>query len=121
MERAQSLNEHLLPEGRYPRQLEIKQTNSPDTGLGLFANEAIPASQEVFSKTLMMTAVNNKHLDTTCDHCLTWLGSVLTAEGRLEIPQDEPKFIICGWCDKVYYCSKVRAPLALRSYLDPFC
>ena len=108
MDRAQLLNDSLLPDGRYPRKLEIKQTTLPDAGLGLFTNASIPAGEEVLSKTLMMSAVNNKHLDTICDYCFTWNGDWMTTDGRRKtVEKLPPEWKRCSACKIVYYCSKV--------------
>src|SRR4051794_28534068 len=107
MDRTRFLNSALLPEGQYPFKLRIMQTALSDVDLGLSTTEPIPAAQDIFSKTLMMSAADGNHLETTCDYCFVWLGSGLTAAGRFKTTEDTPVLRRCLGCMTVRYCSKV--------------
>lgn len=88
--------------------LEIRKSEIPEAGSGLFSLDDVPEGEEIFRSSPLAECVANELADSVCDLCYTNTLSRVHSSGRFRTKDDAPlDMITCPGCGKCYYCSKV--------------
>lgn len=69
---------------------------------------SISAAQDILFQEQSLASADDKHLKTTYDNCLIWLGNEIKANERIRAAEDAlPVLDRCSSCKVVRYCSRV--------------
>lgn len=63
-----------------PVKLDIILSRIAAGGSGLVAAANIPVAEDIFCKEQTLNLPDRKHLVSTCDYCLRWLGDSISAQ-----------------------------------------
>jgi hypothetical protein len=88
--------------------LQIRRSDIPGDGAGLFITNDVEYGDEVFRSDPVVSCVADGMLEIVCDLCYAYSDSKTTSDGRLRAEDDEKMVMTaCSGCKVCYYCSKV--------------
>jgi hypothetical protein len=96
--------------------LEVRESNIPGAGTGLFTEVDLNPGQEIFLS-MPLVAVAAAGLEkSVCDNCYNTRFRRVQADGNICFDTECPqlRYIPCPGCGKCYYCSEVQVPMAYR-------
>lgn len=93
-----------------PVGLEIKA--SPISGKGIFATKSFAPGDVVLElERPLVATLDKERVEDTCGWCFNWINLSLTAPTAIPAHR---KVKWCSGCNKIKYCSKVRASILTR-------
>ncbi|KAK8050172.1 hypothetical protein PG994_011902 [Apiospora phragmitis] len=96
--------------------LQVRESRTPGAGSGLFADNAVPAGQEVFRSKPVVTCVQDS-LSTVCDFCYANNASKVLPSGRFRTRRDPIEALMeCEGCHICKYCSESCRNTAFEAY-----
>lgn len=89
------------------RNLELRESDIPDAGTGLFSAQEIPTGEEIFRSNPLVNCRDYRITD-TCDVCFKSTNSSVHNDGRFYgVDDEEPTMKACSGCRVARYCSRV--------------
>ncbi|KAK7970103.1 SET and MYND domain protein [Apiospora saccharicola] len=106
----------LLSEIVTSNTLQVRESRTPGAGSGLFADNAVPAGQEVFRSKPVVTCVQDS-LSTVCDFCYTNNASKVLPSGRFRTRRGPIEALVeCNGCHICKYCTESCRNTAFEAY-----